>query len=78
MKILKEYDLDDLFNEYDDTDELIHFNIAPEIMEYLDIKEGDIVEPSPKDKTSFYIRKKGVEKALVFEIKGSKVIVKIP
>lgn len=78
MKVLKEYKLEDIFQEYDDTDELIHFNIVPEIREYLEINEGDIVEPSPKDATSFYIKKKGADKALVFEIKGTKVIVKIP
>jgi bifunctional DNA-binding transcriptional regulator/antitoxin component of YhaV-PrlF toxin-antitoxin module len=77
MKILKEYSLDDLFEEYDDTDELIHFNIPHEVKEYLDINEGDIVEPSPKDAKSFYIRKKGVDKALVFELVKDKVIVKI-
>jgi bifunctional DNA-binding transcriptional regulator/antitoxin component of YhaV-PrlF toxin-antitoxin module len=78
MKVLKEYNLDDLFEEYEDTDDLIHFNIPLEVKEYLDINEGDIVEPSPKDAKSFYIRKKGFDKALVFEIIKDKVAVKIP
>jgi len=78
MKILKEYNLDDVFEEYEDTDELIHFNIPNEVREYLDINEGDIVEPAPKDAKSFYIRKKGVDKSLVFEIVNNKIIVKIP
>lgn len=78
MKILKEYNLDDLFEEYEDTDELIHFNIPSEVREYLDINEGDVVEPAPKDSKSFYIRKKGVDKSLVFEIVNNKIIVKIP
>lgn len=78
MKVLQEYNLDDVFSEYDDTDELIHFNIPIEVKEYLEINEGDIVEPSPKDAKSFYIRKKGLDKSLVFEIANDKVIVKIP
>jgi hypothetical protein len=78
MKILKEYSLNDLFEEYEDTEELIHFNIPSEVKEYLDINEGDIVEPSPIDAKSFYIRKKGVDKPLVFEIIKDKIVVKIP
>lgn len=78
MKILKEYNLDDVFEEYEDTDELIHFNIPLEVKEYLDINEGDIVEPAPKDDKSFYIRKKGANKSLIFEITSNKVVVKIP